>query len=81
MVLLAKKDFFSNEVCPLYFSEKYRSSKSEQIHRKVKCAHLVSEPVHRKMHHTDVVPELAGRRSMSLVARSKKLKLSSPIHI
>ena len=30
------------------------------------------------MHRTDVVPELAGRRSMSLVARSKKLKLSSP---
>jgi len=30
------------------------------------------------MHRTDVVPELAGRRSMSLVARSKKFKLSSP---
>ena len=30
------------------------------------------------MHRTDVVPELAGRRSISLVARSKKLKLSSP---
>ena len=30
------------------------------------------------MHRTDVVPELAGRGSMSLVARSKKLKLSSP---
>jgi len=25
---------------------------------------------HRQMHRTDVVPELAGRRSMSLVARS-----------
>jgi len=30
------------------------------------------------MHRTDIVPELAGRRSISLVARSKKLKLSSP---
>ena len=30
------------------------------------------------MHRTDVVPELARRRSISLVARSKKLKLSSP---
>jgi len=34
--------------------------------------------MHRQMHRTDVVPELAGRRSMSLVARSKKLKLSCP---
>jgi len=34
--------------------------------------------MHRQMHRTDVVPELAGRRSMSLVARSKNLKLSSP---
>ena len=34
--------------------------------------------MHRQMHRTDVVPELAGRRSMNLVARSKKLKLSSP---
>jgi len=31
--------------------------------------------MHRQMHRTDVVPELAGRRSMSLVARSKKLKI------
>jgi hypothetical protein len=28
--------------------------------------------MHRKVHRTDVVPELAGRRSMSPVARSKK---------
>ena len=34
--------------------------------------------MHRQMHRTDVVPELAGRRSVSLVARSKKFKLSSP---
>jgi len=101
MMLLIKKDFFPGEVCPLYFFEKYRFSKSEHVHRKVKCAHLVPEPVvggvdtwcqgqkkstqknsetkmHRQMHCTDVVPELAGRRSISLVARSKKLKLSSP---
>jgi len=44
MVLLIKKDFFPDEVCPLYFSEKYRLSKSKNIHRKVKCAHLVLEP-------------------------------------
>ena len=31
---------------------------NKHIHRKVKCAHLV--------------PELAGRQSMSLVARSKR---------
>ena len=37
--------------------------------------------MHRKMHRTDVVLELAGRRSMSLVARSNKLKLSSLIHM
>ena len=37
--------------------------------------------MHRHMHRTDVVSELAGRRSTSLVARSKKLKLSSPIHM
>jgi len=35
--------------------------------------------MHRQMHRTDVVSELAGRRSKSLVARSKKLKLSHPI--
>ena len=93
---LEKKDFFPGEVCPLYFSEKYRLSKSKHIHRKVKCAHLVPEPgsrwrrhvvlgskkknhlktfgtnMHRYMHRTDVVLELAGRRSISLVARSKK---------
>jgi TolB-like protein len=28
--------------------------------------------MHRQVHRTDVVPELARRRSMSLVARSKK---------
>jgi hypothetical protein len=28
--------------------------------------------MHRQVHRTDVVPDLAGRRSMSLVARSKK---------
>ena len=32
--------------------------------------------MHRQMHHTDVVAELSRRRSISLVARSKKLKLS-----
>jgi len=31
--------------------------------------------MHRQMHRIDVVPELAGRRSMSLVARPKKLKI------
>ena len=36
---------------------------------------------HHQMHHDDVVPELAGRRSMSLLARSKKLKLFSPIYM
>jgi len=41
---LEKKDFFPDEVCPLYFSKKYGLSKSKHIHRKVKCAHLVSEP-------------------------------------
>jgi len=44
MVLLNKKDLLLDEVCPLYFSEKYRLSKSKQIHYKVKCAHLVPEP-------------------------------------
>jgi hypothetical protein len=28
--------------------------------------------MHRQVHHTDVVPELVRRRSMSLVVRSKK---------
>jgi hypothetical protein len=32
--------------------------------------------MHRQVHCTDVVPELAGRRSMSLVARSKKIMTS-----
>jgi hypothetical protein len=32
--------------------------------------------MHRQVHRTDVVPELAGRRSMSLVARSKKVLIS-----
>ena len=54
MVLLIKKGFFPNEVCPLYFSEKYRPQKSKQIHCKVKCAHLVPEPSSRWRRH--VVP-------------------------
>jgi hypothetical protein len=29
--------------------------------------------MHRQVHRTDVVPELAGKRSMILVARSKKI--------
>jgi len=29
---LEKKYFFSDEVCPLYFSEKYGSSKKEQAY-------------------------------------------------
>jgi len=41
---LEKKDFFIDEVCPLYFFEKYRLSKSKHIHRKVKGAHLVPKP-------------------------------------
>jgi hypothetical protein len=28
--------------------------------------------MHRQVHCTNIVPELAGRRSMSLIARSKK---------
>jgi hypothetical protein len=28
--------------------------------------------MHRQVHRTNVIPDLAGRRSMSLVARSKK---------
>jgi hypothetical protein len=28
------------------------------------------------VHHTDVVPELAGRKNMSLIARSKKVLTS-----
>jgi len=47
MVLLRKKIsflVFPGEVCPLYFSEKYRLSKSKHVHRKVKCDHLVPEP-------------------------------------
>ena len=31
--------------------------------------------MHRKMHHSDVVPELGGRRGRSLVARSKSMML------
>jgi hypothetical protein len=31
--------------------------------------------MHRQVHRTDVVPELAGRRSMSLVARFKKVTI------
>ena len=54
---LKKKDFFFlDEVYPLYFSEKYSLSKSNHIHRKVKCAHLVPEPVSRWRRH--VVPRL-----------------------
>ena len=32
---------------------------------------LIRYSMHHQVHHTDVVPELAGRRGMSLVARSK----------
>jgi hypothetical protein len=32
--------------------------------------------MHRQVHRTDVVPELAGRRSIILVARSKKIMTS-----
>jgi hypothetical protein len=32
--------------------------------------------MHRQVHRTDVVPELAGRQSISLVARSKKIMTS-----
>jgi hypothetical protein len=32
--------------------------------------------MHWQVHHTDVVSELAGRRSISLVARSKKIMTS-----
>jgi hypothetical protein len=32
--------------------------------------------MHRQVHHTDVVPELAGRRGMSLVSRSKRERIS-----
>jgi hypothetical protein len=32
--------------------------------------------MHWQVHRTDVVPELAGRRSVSLVARSKKIMTS-----
>jgi len=49
-----EKDFFPDKVCPLYFSEKCRVWKSKHIHRKVKCAHLVSEPGSRW--HRHVVP-------------------------
>ena len=41
---LKKEDFFSREVCRLYFYEKYKLLKSKHIHRKVKCDHLVPEP-------------------------------------
>jgi hypothetical protein len=36
--------------------------------------------MHRQVHHTNVVPELAGRRSISLVARSKKI-MTSPLYV
>ena len=32
--------------------------------------------MHRQVHRTDVVPELAGRRGMSFVARSKQERIS-----
>ena len=32
--------------------------------------------MHHQVHRTDIVPELAGRRSVSLVARSKGEKIS-----
>jgi len=37
--------------------------------------------MHHQVHHTDIVPELAGRRSMSLVARSKKLKIALQLYM
>jgi len=37
--------------------------------------------MHRQMHRTDVVPELAGRQSMSLVARSKNSSYPVPEHL
>jgi hypothetical protein len=36
--------------------------------------------MHRQVHRTDVVPELAGRRSINLVARSKKA-LTSELYV
>jgi hypothetical protein len=36
--------------------------------------------MNRQVHHIDVVPELARRRSMSLVARSKKV-LTSELYV
>ena len=37
---------------------------------------LIRYSMHYQVHRTDVVPELAGRRDMSLVARSKGEKIS-----
>jgi hypothetical protein len=36
--------------------------------------------MHWQVHHTDVVPELAERRSISLVARSKKI-ITSQLYV
>jgi hypothetical protein len=36
--------------------------------------------MHRQVHRTDVVPELAERRSISLVARSKKI-ITSQLYV
>ena len=96
MVLLSKKISFLVK-CAHFTFLKVNAFKSKQIHRKVKCAHLVPEPgirwrghvvpgskkknlhrksdieMHRQMHRTDVVPELAGKQCISLVARSKNL--------
>ena len=37
---------------------------------------LIRYNMHHQVHRTDVVPELAGRRGMSLVARSKGENIS-----
>jgi hypothetical protein len=36
--------------------------------------------MHRQVYRTNVVPELAGKRSISLVARSKKI-MTSQLHV
>ena len=40
---------------------------------------ILKEKSDVEMHRTDAVPKLARRQSMSLVARSKKLKSISPL--
>ena len=39
---------------------------------------LIRYSMHHQVHRTDVVSELAGRRGMNLVARSKGEKISQP---